>query len=381
MRIVVAFDSFKGSLSSIEAGEAAKKGILRVIPDAEVLVCPMADGGEGTVDAMIEGLGATAVNVEVHGPLMEKVTASYGILPDGITAVMEMAQAAGLTLVKEEERNPLYTTTYGVGEMIKDAIGRGCRKFYIGIGGSATNDGGTGMLKALGYRFMDISNREIQTGAQGLEHLATIDNQSILPELKECEFHIACDVNNPLCGELGCSRVFAPQKGAKEESISQMDSWLSNYAKLAKTINPNADADAAGSGAAGGLGFAFQTFLNGRLQSGSLLVIEMTGLKEKIEKADLVITGEGRIDGQTAFGKAPAVVANMAKQFGIPVIAFAGAVSATKEELKQTDFDECYPITEEILPLEEAMKRDVASRNLEKKAEEVIQGIKGTYFN
>ena len=381
MRIVVAFDSFKGSLSSIEAGEAAKKGILRAIPEAEVLVCPMADGGEGTVDAMIEGLGAIETNVEVHGPLMEKVTARYGILPDGITAVMEMAQAAGLTLIKENERNPLYTTTYGVGEMINDAILRGCRKFYIGIGGSATNDGGTGMLAALGYRFMDISNREIQTGALGLEHLAIIDNQNILPELKDCEFHIVCDVNNPLCGEFGCSRVFAPQKGATEESIKQMDIWLSNYAKLAKAINPNADTNAGGSGAAGGLGFAFQTFLEGRLQSGSLLVIEMTGLKQKIEKADLVITGEGRIDGQTAFGKAPAVIAHMAKKSGIPVIAIAGAVSATEKELKQTDFDACYSITPETLSLDEAMKTNVSSHNLEKKAEEVIQRIKGIYFN
>ena len=375
MRIVVAFDSFKGSLSSIEAGEATKKGILRAIPEAEVKVCPMADGGEGTVDAMIEGLGATAVNVEAHGPLMEKVTARYGILPDGITAVMEMAQAAGLTLIKDDERNPLYTTTYGVGEMIKDAIRRGCRRFYIGIGGSATNDGGVGMLSALGYRFVDINGTEVHEGAQALENLARIDNQNVMQELKDCEFHIACDVNNPLCGELGCSRVFAPQKGATEETIKQMDIWLSNYAKLTKSINPNADANAEGSGAAGGLGFAFQTFFKGRLQSGSLLVMEMTGLKSEMEKADLVITGEGRIDGQTAFGKAPAVIANIAKQSGVPVIAFAGAVSATAEELKRMDFSACYPITPETQTLEEAMKRNVASHNLEKKVEEVIRGI------
>lgn len=373
MRIVVAFDSFKGSLSSIEAGNAAKKGILKAIPDAEVKVCPMADGGEGTVDAMIEGLHATEVKVEVHGPRSEKVTACYGILPDGKTAVMEMAQAAGLTLLKEEERNPLYTTTYGVGEMIKDAIDKGCRRFYIGIGGSATNDGGIGMLSSLGYRFLDINGKEVSNDAKGLEHLYEIDIQNVFPQLKECEFNIACDVKNPLCGEFGCSKIFAPQKGANEADIIKMDQWLNRYAGLVKAINPNSDANAEGSGAAGGLGFAFQSFLNGKLQSGSLLVIEMTGLKQQIEKADLVITGEGRIDGQTAFGKAPGIIAKLAKEYGIPVIAFAGAVCDTEAELALTDFDACFPITSESVSLEEAMKVEVASRNMEDCVEQVLR--------
>lgn len=376
MRILVAFDSFKGSLSSIEAGNAARKGILKAIPDAEVKVCPMADGGEGTVDAMIEGLGATEVKVEVHGPRMANVLARYGILPDGITAVMEMAQAAGLTLLKEEDRNPLYTTTFGVGEMINDAIERGCRRFYIGIGGSATNDGGIGMLTSLGYRFLDINGKEVSHNAKGLEHLHKIDAQNVLLHLNECEFNIACDVKNPLCGEAGCSKVFAPQKGADEADIIKMDKWLNAYGQLVKTINPNSDADAEGSGAAGGLGFAFQSFLNGKLQSGSMLVIEMTGLKQEIEKADLVITGEGRIDGQTALGKAPGVIARLAKEYGIPVIAFAGAVSATEDELALTGFDGCFPITRESVSLEEAMKIEVASRNMENCVEQVLRNPK-----
>lgn len=372
MQIVVAFDSFKGSLSSIEAGYAAEEGIHRVILDAEVKICPMADGGEGTVDAMIEGLGATEVSVDVHGPRGKKVTAQYGILPDKVTAVMEMAQAAGLTLLKEEEKNPLYTTTFGVGEMIKDACERGCRRFYIGIGGSATNDGGIGMLSALGYSFLDAERKNIDCTAAGLKDLKKIECSAVLPQLKECEFFVACDVKNPLCGELGCSRVFAPQKGADDESVQQMDEWLSAYASLVKEVNPDADALAEGSGAAGGLGFAFQAFLKGKLQSGSRLVIEMTGLEHVIAKADLVLTGEGRIDGQTAYGKAPAVIAETAKRYGIPVIAFAGSLSET-EELQKAGFDACFSIVKKPMSINEAMKKDVAGKNLSDSVEQVMR--------
>lgn len=373
MRIVIAFDSFKGSLSSIEAGIAAEKGIKKVIPDAEVKVYPMADGGEGTVDAMVEGLGAKRVQVEVHGPRMEKVLAEYGILLDGITAVMEMAQAAGLTLLKEEDRSPLYATTLGVGEMIKDACEKGCRRFYIGIGGSATNDGGIGMLSALGYEFLDAEGKPVAYGARGLEQLREIREGNVLPVLQECEFYIACDVKNPLCGEFGCSRVFAPQKGADEAMIMQMDEWIARYAELAQGILPEADPEAEGSGAAGGLGFAFQAFLNGKLQSGSRLVLEMTGVEQAIMEADLVITGEGRLDGQTAFGKAPSVIAQTAKKYNVPAVAFAGAIQGEAEEIEKTGLCAWFPIVREPISLLESMKKEKASKNLSESVEQVMR--------
>lgn len=373
MRVVVAFDSFKGSLSSIEAGNAAKKGILKAIPGAEVKVYPMADGGEGTVAAILSGMGAKRIQIEVHGPRMEKVLAEYGILPDGITAVMEMAQAAGLTLLHGSERNPLYTTTLGVGEMIKDACERGCRRFYIGIGGSATNDGGIGMLSALGFDFLDVEGKPVAYGACGLENLREIKTENVLPQLRDCEFYIACDVKNPLCGESGCSRVFAPQKGADETMIRQMDAWLAGYAELAKRILPEAEPDAEGSGAAGGLGFAFQAFLKGKLQSGSRLIMEMTQLEEAIAEADLVITGEGRLDGQTAFGKAPAVIAQTARTYQVPAIAFAGAVQGERYEIEKTGLDAWFSIVREPVSLRELMQTEVASKNLSASVEQVMR--------
>lgn len=357
----------------MEAGIAAEKGIKKAIPDAEIKIYPMADGGEGTVDAMIEGLGAKRVQVEVHGPRMEKVLAEYGILPDGLTAVMEMAQAAGLILLKENERNPFYTTTLGVGEMIKDACEKGCRRFCIGIGGSATNDGGIGMLSALGYEFLDAEGKPVEYGARGLEHLREIRTENVLPVLKECEFNIACDVKNPLCGEFGCSKVFAAQKGADEAMIAQMDEWIAHYAELAKGIIPAADPVAEGSGAAGGLGFAFQGFLNGKLQSGSRLVMEMTGLEQAVSEADLVITGEGRLDGQTAFGKAPSVVAQTAKKYNVPTIAFAGAIQGKAEEIEKTGLCAWFPIVREPVSLQESMQAARASGNLSESVEQVMR--------
>lgn len=373
MRVVAAFDSFKGSLTSMEAGIAAKQGILRAVPEAEVMVRPMADGGEGTVDAMIEGLDAKRIRAEVHGPLMEMVSAEYGILQDGITAVMEMAQAAGLTLLKEEERNPLYTTTRGVGEMILDACKRGCRRFYIGIGGSATNDGGIGMLAALGYKFLDEEGKPVPDGAKGLERLKEIQTDKALSVLQECEFYIACDVKNPLCGEFGCSHVFAPQKGADEGMIVQMDGWLAQYARLVKKVFFNADAEAAGSGAAGGLGFAFQAFLKGRLQSGSSLVMELTGLEQEISQADLVLTGEGRLDGQTAFGKAPSLVAKTAGKYGVLVLGFAGTVEGSSEVLQNSGLCAWFPIVRKPVTLQESMKPECAAKNLADSVEQVMR--------
>ena len=232
MKVVVAIDSLKESLSSLEAGDAVKRGILNVMPNAEVCVRPLADGGEGTVEALSLGMGGKLVSISVTGPLGQPVDSVYGVLEESKTAIVEMASAAGITLVPENKRNPLHTTTYGVGEIIRDAISKGCRHFIIGIGGSATNDGGIGMLQALGYGMLDKDGKQVDFGARGLKDLVTITDDFVIPELKECTFRIACDVTNPLCGESGCSAVFGPQKGADSAMILQMDQWLERYANL-----------------------------------------------------------------------------------------------------------------------------------------------------
>ena len=375
MKIVTAIDSFKGSLSSVEAGQAAGEGVLRVYPDCEVVIRPIADGGEGTVDAWIEGLGGERVTVSVTGPLGDKVDARYGIV-DGKTAIMEMSAAAGITLVPEEKRNPMLTTTYGVGEMIRDAINNGCTNFVIGIGGSATNDGGIGMLQALGFDILDSEGSAVGYGGMGLKKIAAITNVNVLPEVMSCTFNIACDVNNPLCGDLGCSAVYGPQKGADQEMIRDMDSWLLNYAELSKNVNPKADKEAPGSGAAGGLGFAFRTFLNGTLKPGIELILEETMLEEHIKGADLVITGEGRLDAQTAMGKAPSGVAKIAKKYSLPVLAFSGAVTKDATECNKNGIDAFFPVLRKVCALDEAMDKDNAYQNVSDTVEQVFRVIK-----
>lgn len=302
MKAVIAMDSFKGCLSSIEAGQAIAKGIYRADTQAEVFVRPLADGGEGTVQALVCGMGGRMLKIQVTGPLGTPVDCIYGILEETKTAVIEMSGAAGITLVPVEKRNPLYTTTYGVGEVIKDAISKGCRRFLVGIGGSATNDGGAGMLQALGFGLLDSTGQPIPFGAKGLERLANITDTGVIPELSECEFRIACDVENPLCGETGCSAVYGPQKGASPSMIKQMDQWLAHYAALAGEQYQKADDKQAGAGAAGGMGFAFLAFTNAVLESGIQIVLEETQLEQYIEGADIIVTGEGRLDGQTAMG-------------------------------------------------------------------------------
>lgn len=364
MRIVVAMDSFKGSITSTTAGRAVKEAAVKLDPNTEVIVCPLADGGEGTVEALASGLGGTRVNVTVSDPLSRPVTATYCILPDKITAVIEMAAAAGLPLLSPEERNPMVTTTYGVGELMRDAIGRGCRRFMVGLGGSATNDGGVGMLSALGFGFLDQNGSPIPPGARGLAQLHTIVTDSALPELKECTFRVACDVNNPLCGENGCSVVFAPQKGATPEDVVHMDGWLSHYAETVGTVSHTYDPHHPGAGAAGGLGFAFLSFLNATLEPGVAIVLEETRLEERIRTADLVVTGEGRLDAQTVMGKAPIGVAKLAKRYGKPVIAFSGCVTAEAEVCNEHGIDAFFPILPSVVTLEEALKPDTAYRNL-----------------
>lgn len=376
MKVVIAIDSFKGSLSSIEAGKAASEGIKRVFPDSEALIKPVADGGEGTTETLVLGLNGRFREVNVSDPLGRKIIAKYGILPDN-TAVIEMAAASGLTLLSECERHPMLTTTYGTGEMIIDAIENGCHNFIIGIGGSATNDGGIGCLQALGFGMLDKNGQQLGYGAEGLSHLVQITSDNVIPELRECTFHVACDVTNPLCGKNGCSAVFAPQKRADEEMIRKMDDYLHNYAKLAKQYNPAADPDTAG--AAGGLGFALMYFLNARLESGIDLIIRETKLEEAIKSVDIVITGEGCLDGQTAMGKAPVDIAAIAKKYNKPVIAFCGSVGNGAKFCNDNGIDAYFPKLHKISTSEQAMERKNAYNNLVDTVEQVFRVIRLLY--
>lgn len=375
MKVVVAIDSMKGSLTSVEAGNAVAEGIRRADSGAEVVVRPLADGGEGTVEALVCGMRGSRQKVTVTGPLGTPVDCVYGIVEDTKLAVIEMAGAAGITLLSREERNPLHTTTYGVGEVIKDAVAKGCRRFVVGIGGSATNDGGVGMLQALGYGFLDQEKRQIPFGAEGLEWLDSITDDGVILELAECEFRVACDVTNVLCGENGCSAVYGPQKGATPSMIARMDEWLRRYAALAGARYPKADALQAGTGAAGGLGFAFLGFTNAVLEPGIKIVLEETGLEDEIKDADFVVTGEGRLDGQTAMGKAPMGVAALAKKYHIPVIALAGSVTKEAAACNQKGIDAFFPILRGVVTLEEAMKPENAAANLVDTAEQVFRLI------
>ena len=375
MKVVVAIDSLKGSLSSLEAGEAIKTGVLKAMPNAEVFVRPLADGGEGTVEALALGMGGELKTVEVTGPLGEKVNCLYGILEESQTAIVEMSGAAGITLVPDELKNPLHTTTYGVGEVIKDAITNGCRHFIVGIGGSATNDGGIGMLQALGYGMLDKDGNQVPFGAKGIKEVVTITDDQVIPELKECTFRIACDVTNPLCGERGCSAVYGPQKGATPEMVKEMDAWLADYAKLVAAKYEKADANYPGTGAAGGMGFAFLAYTNAVLESGIKIILEETKLEDYVKDADMVITGEGRLDGQTAFGKAPIGVAKIAKKYDKTVLAFAGAVTKDAVVCNEHGIDAFFPILRRIQTLQEAMTPEIARDNMVTTVEQVFRLI------
>ncbi|MBO5040450.1 MAG: glycerate kinase [Clostridia bacterium] len=377
MNVVIAIDSFKGSLSSLQAGNAVKDAVLRLNNDAKVTIKPLADGGEGTVDALSSGFNSEVIEITVKGPLLDPVTAKYCILKDTNTAVIEMAAASGITLISASERNPLYTTTYGVGELIKDAINRGVRRFIVGIGGSATNDGGTGMLTALGYQFLDGNGNPIALGAKGLADLCSIKTDNVVPELKDCYFRVACDVSNPLCGENGCSAIYGPQKGATPEMIADMDKWLGNYSEISKTVSPKADKSYPGAGAAGGLGFAFITFTNSKLESGINIILQETKLEDVIKDADVVVTGEGRLDSQTVMGKAPIGVAKLGKKYGKKVIAFSGCVTDDAEICNEHGIDAFFPILRGISTLDEALATERAYKNLSATAYQVFRLIIG----
>jgi glycerate kinase len=352
MKVVVAIDSLKGSLTSMEAGRAIETGIRKVLPETEVIVKPLADGGEGTTEALAEGLGGEMTYVDVHGPLEASVKAGYGLIRETKTAIMEMAAAAGIILVGKDKR-PLDATTYGVGEMIADAIQKGCRNFIIGIGGSATNDGGIGMLTALGYEFLD----------------------KVLPELKECSFKIACDVTNPLCGTNGATYIYGPQKGVTDEIKEELDQAMADYAAVTKACIGTDFAQSAGAGAAGGLGFAFLSYLQADLQPGIELVLDAVDMEKSMEGADLVFTGEGCLDAQTAMGKAPVGIARMAKKYGAKVIALSGAIAPGAEKCNENGIDAFFPILRRVVTLDEAMNSETARQNMVDTTEQIIRLI------
>ena len=373
MKVVIAIDSLKGSLSSMEAGTAIKDGILVAKPDAEVIVKPLADGGEGTTDALIEGMNGERIDLTVTGPMHTPVDAYYGYLKDTNTAVMEMASAAGITLVPDSEKNPLLATSYGVGEMINDAIQRGCRNFIIGIGGSVTNDGGIGMLKALGVRFLDENGEDAGEGGQALAKIARIDVSGMNPLLKECHIQVACDVNNPLCGENGSTYVYGPQKGVTEDMKKTLDEAMAHFARVTSETLENDYMNTPGAGAAGGLGYAFLAYTGAALTPGIELILDAVGLEEELSGADVVVTGEGRLDFQTAMGKAPVGVARLAKKYNAKVIAFAGSVTKEATACNKEGIDAFFPILRGVCTLAEAMDPVAARNNMTATVEQVFR--------
>lgn len=356
MHIIIAPDSFKGSVSALGAATAIEKGFLKVFPDAAIWKVPIADGGEGTVEALVAATGGQVLAEEVMGPLGETVKAGWGILGDGETAVIEMAAASGLPLVPPEKRDPRVTTTYGTGQLIKAALDKGMKKLIIGIGGSATNDGGSGMLSALGMRFLDGQGRELPGGGSALAHLAAIDASGMDRRLAETKILAACDVDNPLCGPRGASAVFGPQKGATPEIVQELDQALGHYAGLARTISGKDVAEYPGAGAAGGLGAGLLFFTNALLRPGVEIVLDSVGFRSMLKQADLVITGEGSTDFQTAYGKAPVGVAKAAKQFGVPVICLSGGLGSGAQTVLKHGIDGLMSIVPQPMPLEDCIK-------------------------
>ncbi len=345
MKIVIASDSFKGNLSALQVSQAISNGVKRAIPDALTAIVPMADGGDGTVQALVDATGGEIIPAEVTDPLGGRVIANWGLLGDKVTGVIEMATASGFNLVPPQKRNPLVTTTYGTGELILAALEKGCRKLIIGIGGSATNDGGAGMAQALGVKLLDATGTQLSFGGAALADLKRIDITAKDPHLADCEITVASDVTNPLCGPQGASAVYGPQKGATREMVVQLDTALAHYAEVIHRDLGIDIRDVPGAGAAGGLGAGLMTSLKAKLLPGIEIVIQATGLTEHLKDANLVFTGEGRIDGQTAHGKVPVGVARKAKTFGLPVIAIAGGISDGYQAVYEQGIDAVFSIT------------------------------------
>lgn len=374
-KIVVAADSFKGSVSSLEVADAAEVAILKNFPDCKVFKMPMADGGEGTVDALIAALGGTKISCVVQGPLGKPVYAEYGILADEKTAVIEMASACGLTLVPESDRNPLRSSTYGLGELIKDALARGCRKFLVGIGGSATNDAGTGMLQALGFRFLDQEGQELSFGGQILGAIHAIDHSAAMPEFLAATFTIACDVDNPCTGPGGAAHVYARQKGADDQAIHTLEEGMKNFVEVIKQTKGMDIDQMPGSGAAGGLGGGFLAFANAELKPGAQMILDALNFQNIIKDADLVITGEGKLDQQTTMGKAPFTILKAAQRQKIPVIAVGGCTEDV-DLLNTLGFLAVLPITPYPVSMQHAMEKEFTIANITRTLDQVFRVLK-----
>jgi len=357
MRIIVAPDSFKGSASALQVAQAMERGVHAVFPHAEVVKVPIADGGEGTVAALLDATGGSPRTSRVRGPLGEPVEAGWGLLGDGLTAVIEMAAASGLPLVPPGRRDPRLTTTWGTGELVRAALDEGLRRLVLGIGGSATNDGGAGLARALGARFLDAQGRELAEGGAALDRLARIDLAGLDPRLADVELLVACDVDNPLTGPRGASAVYGPQKGATPEMVSELDAALASYAALARAATGRDVAGLPGAGAAGGLGAGLLFFTPARLRPGVELVLEATGFDRLLAGASLVLTGEGRTDAQTAMGKAPMGVAAAARRLGVPVICLSGGLGDGADQLLSHGIDALASVVPGPMALEEAMRR------------------------
>jgi len=359
VKIVVAPDSFKGSLTALEVSDAIEKGIREVFPEAEIIKIPMADGGDGTVECLVNATGGEILREKVIGPLGNEILAHYGILEDKKTAVIEMATASGLTLVPENKRDPLITTTYGTGQLIKAALNQGCRKMIIGIGGSATNDGGAGMVQALGVKLLDQEGEEIGFGGGELKKIVKIDISCMDNRLSEIKVLVASDVNNPLCGPQGASRIYGPQKGATPETIEELDKSLAYFAELIKRDLNKDVKDIPGAGAAGGLGASLMAFLNAELRPGIEIMIEAVKLEQAIKDADLVITGEGKIDSQTIYGKAPIGVAKIAKKYNVPVVAVAAIIEEDSRIFQSYGIDTLIKVSEPPMRLSEIKTKKI----------------------
>lgn len=370
LRIIAAFDSFKGSLSSREAGEAFRHGFMEVHPDAEVVILPIADGGEGMAEAICEGMGGEMVTAIVSDPLGRKVEASYALVNGGNTAVIAMSAASGLTLLTPQERNPLVASTYGTGELLLDAARRGCREIVVGLGGSATNDGGSGMLRALGYRFYDAEGMELIDTISILERVHSISTTERTTLLDEVSLTVAVDVDNPLCGKQGAAEVFARQKGADDTMVARLDSALRHYADKIDSTS----AESAGAGAAGGMGYAFRAVLGAQLCPGIEIVLSLVKFDAIARDANLVVTGEGSIDAQTLHGKAPAGVLTAARRHSIPVVALGGKVEG-REALLAGGFRDVRAITPIEQQLAVAMQREVAAENMRRAARELALSL------
>ena len=371
-KIVIAPDSFKGSVAAREVADSAERAVREVFPACEVVKIPLGDGGEGTMDALLAALGGERVSCRVRDPLSRPLWADYAILEDGRTAIVEMARASGLPLLAPAERDPSQATTYGTGELIRDALERGCRRFLLAIGGSATNDGGTGLLRALGYRFLDGRGEELEPCGAALARIAVVDRSGVSPALREASFTVACDVDNPLYGERGAAEVFARQKGADDAMVRMLDAGLRNYARVIERATGTRVDELPGAGAAGGLGAGLVAFLGAELKPGIQMVLEATRFDERIQGADLIITGEGKLDRQTCMGKAPWGVSRAATRQGIPVIALGGSVEDTPL-LNQRGFLAVLPILPAPVSLERAMAKDFTLRNIQRTVEQALR--------